>query len=92
MQEQEKQVEINVLIIKSLSYLQCQGPRHINYDNEDTTNEDHGSRSHGGHTSDIDDMVRDGIFLDTSDMRGDRHIYYSSSDSDRHHNHHRYHP
>lgn len=52
----------------------------------------HGSKSHGGHRSNRDDMVRDGRLLNTLDRRGDRHRYYSSSDSYRNYDHHRYHP
>ena len=37
-------------------------------------------------------MVRDGILLDTLDRRGDKNSYYSSFDSDRHYDCHRYHP
>jgi len=42
--------------------------------------------------SDRDDTIRDGRFLGNPDKRGDGHRYYSSSDSDRFHSHHRYHP
>ena len=30
--------------------------------------------------------------LDTPDSEGDKHMYYSSFGSDRHHDRHRYHP
>ena len=56
------------------------------------TNGAYGSRFHGGHKLDRDDMVRDGIFFDTLKRRRDRHSYYSSYNSDRHYDHHRYHP
>lgn len=36
--------------------------------------------------------MKDGRLLDTLDRRGDEYMYYSSSGSDRHHDHHRYHP
>lgn len=55
------------------------------------TNGAYGSRSHDGHWSNRDDMVRDGRFLDTLDKRGDEHGFYSYSGSDRYHGHHRYH-
>lgn len=41
--------------------------------------------------SDRDDRVRDGIFLDTLDRRGNGHGFYSSSGPDMYHGHHRYH-
>lgn len=37
-------------------------------------------------------MIRDGRLLDTSDRRGDRHMYYSCSSFDTHHDRHCYHP
>jgi len=37
-------------------------------------------------------MIRDGRFLDMQDRRGDGHMFYSSSSSDRYHGHHHYHP
>lgn len=49
------------------------------------------SRSHGGHKSDIDDMIRDGKFLDAPDRKGSGHGFYSSSSSDKYHGHDRYH-
>ena len=52
----------------------------------------YGNRSPDGHRSDRDDMVRDGILLDTPDGRGDIHMYHSSSGSDKHHDRHHYHP
>jgi len=36
--------------------------------------------------------VIDGMFLDTSNRRGDEYKYYSSSGSDRNHDRHHYHP
>jgi len=52
----------------------------------------YGRRSHSGHRSDRDDMIRDGRFLNTPDKRGDGHRYYSSYGSDRYHGHRDYHP
>ena len=40
----------------------------------------------------IDMTVKDGKLLDTSDRRGDRHRYYSSSGSNKHRDRHRHHP
>jgi len=40
---------------------------------------------------DMDDMVRDGKWMDTHDMRGSGYGFYSSSSLDMHHGHHRYH-
>lgn len=64
----------------------------INQKQEDKTNGAYGSRSHGSHNLDRDDTMRDGSLLDTLYRRGDGHRYYSSSDSNRHHNCHCYHP
>ena len=50
-----------------------------------------GSRSYGGHRLDKDHMIKDGKLLDTLARRGDGHMYYSSSHSDRQHDH-SYHP
>jgi len=91
MQTWEKQAELNVVILQSLSYLQQQGPHWINYEQEDKTNGAYGSRPHVDHGSNRYDTVRDGILLDTSGMRGARHMYYTSFDLDRHYDHHRYH-
>ena len=55
------------MILQSLLELQRQGPPWINHGKEERTNGAYGSRSHGGHMSDIDNMVRDGILLDTPD-------------------------
>lgn len=56
------------------------------------TNGSYGSRSHVGHSSDRDDTVRDGIFLDTPNRRGSGHWIYSSAISYGYHGHHPYHP
>jgi len=45
-QEQEKQAEVNAVILQSLSYLQRHGPRQISHEQEDRTNGAYGSRSH----------------------------------------------
>lgn len=74
-----------------MSDLQRQGPLRIIHGQEDKTNEAYGSRCHGGHKSDMDDMIENGRFLDTSDRRGDGHRFYSSSGFDRYHGHHCYH-
>jgi len=37
-------------------------------------------------------MYRDGKLSVTPDRRGDRHMYYSRYGSDRHYDHHYYHP
>jgi len=37
-------------------------------------------------------MLRDGMFLDTLERRGDGHGFYSSFGSDRFYVHHHYHP
>ena len=87
MQAQEKQVEVNAILLQSL-----QGPLQINHGHEDKTNGAYGNRSHIRHRSDRSDTIRDGRVLDTLDRRGDRHRYYSSSDFDRHHDHHHYQP
>ena len=72
--------------------MQRHGPRRISHEQEDRTNGAYGSRTHGGHRSDRDDTVIDGRFLDTLKRRRDRDRYYSSSDLDRHYDHHHYHP
>ena len=91
-QEQEKQAEVNAFILQVLSYLQRKGPIRINHGQEDMINGAYGSRSDGRHKSDRDDMVIDGMFLDTLDMRGDGQRFYSSFGSHKHHGHHHYHP
>ena len=48
MQAQEKQVEVNTILLHSLSELQRQGPLQINCGWEDITTKAYGSRSHGG--------------------------------------------
>lgn len=88
----EKLTPINVVILQSLSNLQRYGPLRISHEQEDKTNVAYCSRSHGGHGSNRDDMMRDGRLLVTLDRRGDRHRYYSSYSSYRHYDHHRYHP
>lgn len=92
MHAQEKQAEVNVVILQSFPDLQQQGPHWINYEKKERTNGAYGSRSHGGHMSDRDNTVRDVRLLDTPESRRDRHMYYSSSDLDRHYDHHRYYP
>ena len=72
--------------------MQKQGPLEIIYGHEDRTNRAYGSRSHSKQNSDRSDIVRDGKLLDTLDRRGDEHMYYSSSGSDKHHYRHRYQP
>jgi len=72
--------------------LQGQGPLNTSHGKEDKTNGAYDSRSHGGHRSDRDDMVRGGSLLDTPNSRGNGHTFYSSSSSDRHYDRHRYHP
>lgn len=92
MQAQEKQAEVNTIILQSLSKLQRQGPLQINHGQENRTNGEYGGRSHGGHTSDRDDTVKDGRFLDTLDWRGDGHMYYFSFGFDMLYDLHCYHP
>lgn len=60
------------MILQSLLDLQRQGPHQINYEQEDRTNREYGSQSHGGHRPDRDDTIRDGRLLDTPNRRGDR--------------------
>lgn len=72
------------MILQSLSDLQRQGSCRINYQQDEKANGAYGSRLHGGHMSDRDDTVRDGRLLDTLERIRDRHMYYASSDSDRH--------
>lgn len=91
MQEQEKQVEVIVILIQSFSELQRQGPLHITHEQEDRNIGAYGSRSYGGQMLDINDMIRDGKLLDIPDRRGDGHKNYYSYGSDMHHDHHRYH-
>ena len=92
MQAQDKQGEVNAVILQSLSHLQRQGPLWINHGQENGTNIKYGSRSHGGYRSDRDDIARDGRFLDTPNQGGDVQRYHSSSSSDRPYDRHRYHP
>jgi len=40
----------------------------------------------------INETTRDGMLLDTPDKIGDGYTYYSSSNFDRHHDRHHYHP
>ena len=47
--------------------MQRQGPLRISHGHEDGNNGAYGSKSHGGHRLDRDEIVRDGIFLDTPD-------------------------
>jgi len=56
------------------------------------TNGAYGSRFIGGYRSDLDDITRDGKFLDTPDRRVDGNMYYSSFGSDKYRGHHPYHP
>ena len=49
MQIQEKQAEVNVLLLQSLSELQRQGPLRISHGHEDITNGAYDSRSHSRH-------------------------------------------
>ena len=63
--------------------MQRQGSLSVNHEQEDRTNGAYGSKSHGGHKSDIDDTIRDSRLLDTPYTRGDRHGYNSSSNSDK---------
>lgn len=63
----------------------------ISYGREDMTNGAYCSRFHDGHMTDRDEMVRDGIFFDTLDGRGNGHGFYSSSSLDKYHDHHYYH-
>ena len=72
--------------------MQRQGPLRISHEQDDKTNGAYGSRSHVGHRSDRYDTIRDGRLLDTPEKIRDRHMYYSSSDSDRHSDRHHYHP
>ena len=72
--------------------MQRHGPLRISHGQEDKTNEAYGSGSHGGHRSDRDDTVRESRLLDTWDRRGDGRRYYFISGSDRHYDHHHYHP
>jgi len=64
----------------------------ISHGNENKTNGEYGSRSHSRYRSDRFDTIRDGRMMHTLDRRGDRHRYYSSSGSDRHHDRHHCHP
>ena len=59
-------------------------PLRISHGHKDKSNGAYGSRSHGGHRSDRDDTVRDGILLDTLDRRGDGYKCYSSYGSNVH--------
>ena len=72
--------------------LRRQGPRQISYEYEDRTNGAYGSQLHGGHKSDRDDILREGRWLDTLDRRRDKQKHDSSSNSNKHHDCHWYHP
>lgn len=49
-QAQEKQVEVNLILLQSLSNLQRQGPLWISHGHEDKTNGAYGSRSPSRHS------------------------------------------
>ena len=91
-QAQEKQANVNVILLQSLSDLQRQGSLQISHGHEDSTNGAYSSRSPSRHGSDRSNIVRDGRFLDAPYRRGDEYMYYFSYVSHRHHDRHRYHP
>ena len=92
MQAQDKQVEVNAILRQTLSELHWQEPLRINHGHKDRTNGAYGSRYFSIHRSYISNTIRDVSVLDIPNRRSDRHMYYSSSGSDRHHGRHRYHP
>jgi len=91
-QAQEKHVEVNAILLQGLSNLQRKGPLRIGHVQEDGNNGVYGSRYFDRHRLDRSNIVRDGRLLDASDKRDGEHRYYSSSGSDRHHDHHCYRP
>ena len=88
---QEKQVEVNAMILQSLSDLKRQGQQRISYGQEEGKNGAYGSRSHGGHMLDRDDTIKGVRWMDTPDRRGSGYGFYFSSGSKRHHGHQCYH-
>lgn len=72
--------------------MQRQGPLKISHKQEDKNNGAYGSRFHGSHKLDKDDIVRNGWLLDTPYRIGDRKRYHSNSDSNRHNDRYCYHP
>ena len=71
MQAQEKQAEVNAILLQSLSDLQRQGPLQISHGHEDKINGAHGNRSPSRHELDRFEMIRDGRLFGTPDRRGD---------------------
>lgn len=90
---QEKQVEVNVVILQRLSELHKQGILGSNHGDreKEKTNEADGSRSQRSHRLDRDDIVKSGIILDTPDKMTSTQGFYSNSSSKRHHHHHHQH-
>lgn len=88
----KKQAEVNAILLQSLSELQRQGPLQINHGHEGKNNGAYRTRYPSRRRSNRSDTIRDGRLLDTTNRIRDRHMYYSSFGSDRHHDHHRYYP
>lgn len=57
-----------------------------------TGGKDKWGRSHRWHSSNRDDTVNGGIWMDTADKRGSSYRFYTSFGLDRHCGHHYYHP
>ncbi len=86
---QEKQAEVNAMILQSLLEFWKQG--HMGnkhgYRQEEKTNGADGSKSQRRHRLDREDTMKSGRFLDTPNRRTSTYEFYSSSSS-RRHNHH----